>query len=863
MGVHSIIHRRGQALGDLVAGLGLIVCNEGAAWTFCRGQVGSTIDVTFASPGAHISEWEVRLEESLSDHRCIKYRVGRGAQYAPTAHPNGRTRWNAKKCRDAALNEFLRGARIAGSTADQLAQNLDNTLREACNVSMPVRSTKPKRSVYWWNEDIATLHKACNVSGRKVHRRRRRGGAPLEEALEAWKCDRAALRKAIVKSKEASWNDLCAQLDSNPWGLSFRIVRSQLAARGPPPGSQVVGGVTQIVRALFPRQPPLTQRTPPELADPPPPVTQEEIKTAAARISPLKAPGLDGIPGGVIKACVEVNHEMMTNVFNHCFQEGVFPVGWKTAALVLIPKPGKPPEIPASYRPICLINIVAKLFERIIANRLVGFLETSDNQYGFRKGRSTVDAVARVLDIAQVANQGSIRNRQHCVMVAIDVSNAFNSIPWRTILAETGKRDLPAYLQRQLRSYLSGRKVVYDAGNEEVCHTVTAGVPQGSVLGPTLWNVAYDSLLRTEMPPGVSLVGFADDLAIVARHREPAVLQDELQEAIDIVLEWMHGAGLAVAVEKTQAAALSVKRNIGDFRLGVGGTEVRLSKTIRYLGTTIGSNRWFTPHVLQATKAAMAADRQIARLMGNTRGPGQRVRSLLHNSVVQATLLYAAPIWAGPALKAARNREAIIRVQRSGAIRTTRAYRTVSTEAAQVLAGTIPVDLLARERSEIHHETRGVVATQVQKRLLKSTARAATLAAWQERWDASANGRWTHSLVPNIERWCGRKHGECSYHTTQILTGHGSFGEFLHRIGKAETPGCVYCNEDKDDAGHTLFECQRWAAERATLIRAVGPEALTPDGLGASITNDRAAWEALATFAFDVMSRKALDEGVN
>jgi len=91
----------------------------------------------------------------------------------------------------------------------------------------------------------------------------------------------------------------------------------------------------------------------------------------------------------------------MGYLFTGCLRESCFPLEWKKAKLVLIPKGGKPEDLPSSYRPICLLDEAGKILERIIADRLVRQLsrigpDLSEEQYGFRGGRSTIDAILRV-----------------------------------------------------------------------------------------------------------------------------------------------------------------------------------------------------------------------------------------------------------------------------------------------------------------------------------------------------------------------------------------------------------------------------------------------------------------------------------
>ena len=90
---------------------------------------------------------------------------------------------------------------------------------------------------------------------------------------------------------------------------------------------------------------------------------------------------------------------------NQLLRAGEFPERWKKARLVLLPKPEKPPEDPSSYRPLCLLDTAGKAFETLLSRRLTDELEEegalSKNQFGFRGGRSAVDAVLEVLEKAK------------------------------------------------------------------------------------------------------------------------------------------------------------------------------------------------------------------------------------------------------------------------------------------------------------------------------------------------------------------------------------------------------------------------------------------------------------------------------
>lgn len=106
------------------------------------------------------------------------------------------------------------------------------------------------------------------------------------------------------------------------------------------------------------------------------PLTEDELRTAAAKLKPGKAGGPDGVPPEATKLLAQSRPDLVLEYMNRCLREGRFPSRWKKGRLVLIPKPGKPPGTPGSYRPICLLDRLGKILERLILQRLETHLET-------------------------------------------------------------------------------------------------------------------------------------------------------------------------------------------------------------------------------------------------------------------------------------------------------------------------------------------------------------------------------------------------------------------------------------------------------------------------------------------------------
>jgi len=375
-------------------------------------------------------------------------------------------------------------------------------------------------------------------------------------------------------------------------------------------------------------------------------ITEEEIAAAVKKLSGgRKAPGTDGIPGLVIRRTANLLLRTWTHGFSLCLRESVFPRAWKVAKLILLHKKGKPEGIPSSYRPIFLLDEAGKLFERVLAERLRAHLDEcgglSTDQFGFKKDRSTVDAIHRLRESVEDATE----ERRVALVVSLDIANAFNSLLWSVIGRELGEREVPQYLLRILHSYLSDRWLCYmDKGNAFRKNRVTCGVPQGSVLSPILWNVGYDRVLRVDLPPGCETLGYADDTAIV-------VVGDSLQKAVRradvctaIVVGEIRQLGLKVSPQKTEVIAFGGPRRVPPSGIWVDGVLVPIGSSIRYLGLVLDAGWTFRDHFdrLLTRADGMAA---LGRLMPNIGGPGGR-RRRLYASVVQSVVMYGAPVWA-------------------------------------------------------------------------------------------------------------------------------------------------------------------------------------------------------------------------
>lgn len=217
---------------------------------------------------------------------------------------------------------------------------------------------------------------------------------------------------AIKGAKEAAWAELCSLVDGDPWGRPYRLVMPRLAARRPIPGINTPGRIDSVVDGLFPVHPPKQKKECPA-NEPIVPVTETEFQKLALAIPENKAPGLDKIPEEAVK--------LLVKVFNKCLQHTVFPAEWKRAQLVLLRETDRPLEEPSTYRPLCMLDAVGKHLEKVIDVRLKTIYDEkclmTANQYGFRRGKSTLDAISHIM---QVIREGA-ESKDMVVILLLDV----------------------------------------------------------------------------------------------------------------------------------------------------------------------------------------------------------------------------------------------------------------------------------------------------------------------------------------------------------------------------------------------------------------------------------------------------------
>jgi hypothetical protein len=408
----------------------------------------------------------------------------------------------------------------------------------------------------------------------------------------------------------------------------------------------------------------------------------------------------------------------------------------------------------------------------------------------------------------------------------VDISGAFDNVWWPAMIMALRQANIPDYLIALIKSYVTNRKVIYKQGSLELRKECTKGCPQGSVLGPTLWNTVLDMFLRMRLPPEAEVIAYADDIAIVVRTNDRTTLKNSLQSCADLLQQWAISQKLTISKKKTKIRVNkpSRKSHNRDIRTDVGGTKIELVKEIKYLGILLDTKLNFQNHVNQACNRAKKILIALRKKLFKTWNPpvAESLHTIYRCAVVPI-LAYASEIWS-PRLHLSKIKRKIYSVYGLASKIIIGGYSSCSHEAA----GLPPLDLalwqvtckkkLKKEPAANYLDQQIIRSDFENFRQINEYLNLVTLDVWQLRWETSSKGRVTYKFFPTIP---SLPRTSLSRLSTQTLTGHGPFQIHLHRIGKSESDACQRCNVS-DDPVHRILNCPLFDEDRARLLEHAG-----------------------------------------
>ena len=240
----------------------------------------------------------------------------------------------------------------------------------------------------------------------------------------------------------------------------------------------------------------------------------------------------------MLKHLLLKSFQTLLDVFNDMWETGKFPENWELATIIPIPKPGKDNAEPTNYRPIALTSCLCKTLERMINTRLVWYLEynniISPVQSGFRSERSTNDNLVRL----ETFIRDAFIKKEHVVAVFFDLEKAYDTTWKYGILRDLHEEGVKGRLATFIESFLVERSIQVRVGStlSDIFHQ-SQGVPQGSILSTTLFNVKINSIMNC-LDPKTDGSLYVDDFCMCYRSKSMRTIERHLQQCINRIENW-------------------------------------------------------------------------------------------------------------------------------------------------------------------------------------------------------------------------------------------------------------------------------------------------------------------------------------
>ena len=340
----------------------------------------------------------------------------------------------------------------------------------------------------------------------------------------------------------------------------------------------------------------------------------------------------------------------MLFIFNLSWSSHSFPSAWKSSSIYPVHKPGKPTDAPSSFRPICLTSSVSKLFERLVLARLSFLLESkellSPLQAGFRPGRSTTDQI--VLLTQSISDGFHISRPAHrTVLATVDFSRAFDSVWHPALFHKLLASGLPPCFVRWTQSFLSDRRAhVTIRDSASGSFRIRRGVPQGSVLGPVLFNIFINDL-SSVLPPNVRFSLYADDLAIWASSPSPALATAAVQAALQRLEAWSLQWQLLLNPAKCEVSFFSTATREASFRpsLSLLGNPLSFNASPTFLGVTLDRTLSFSSHSSSLRAACFPRLKSLRAVSTASWGPSKESLASIYRTFLLPALSFSSPGW--------------------------------------------------------------------------------------------------------------------------------------------------------------------------------------------------------------------------
>ena len=371
--------------------------------------------------------------------------------------------------------------------------------------------------------------------------------------------------------------------------------------------------------------------------------TLEDLNAAMKHLKSGRAAGLNGITTEIISHFGDETKAWLLLLFNSCATTYQIPKIWRRARVVALLKPGKDPSSPKSYRPISLLCILYKLYERMILARIQPTVEEqlSTDQAGFRPGRS---CCSQILNLTQYIEDG-FEKKQITGAVFVDLTAAYDTVNHRSLLLKVAQTIRNNSIVHIIESLLTNRRFFVEMdGRQSRWRIQNNGLPQGSVLAPTLFNIYTNDQPQYQ---NIRRYIYADDLCISTQSDSFTTIEERLSNALTTLSAYYKKWHLNANPSKTQVCAFHLNNRLANRKLKIkwGDNELENHPHPVYLGVTLDRTLSFKEHINKTKYKAATRNNLLSKLANTSWGTDPETLRQTALALCYSTAEYCAPVW--------------------------------------------------------------------------------------------------------------------------------------------------------------------------------------------------------------------------
>jgi len=373
------------------------------------------------------------------------------------------------------------------------------------------------------------------------------------------------------------------------------------------------------------------------------PTSCSEVIEIVDQLKSKTSYGVDGIPISIIKATIQNIAEPLSRLINCSISTGVFPANLKIGKICPVYKDGEKDSF-SNYRPISVLPSFSKIFEKIVSVRLYSYFDSNNIfsrvQYGFRQNHSTYMAI---LDMYSRISSALDRS-EFSIGIFIDLSKAFDTLNHSILLHKLeyyGIRGLPL---KWLESYLLNRQQCVCINNTtSSLKYVTCGVPQGSILGPLMFLIYINDIVKCS--PTLDKILFADDTNLFHSDKNIQNLFNTVNSELSSLSNWFKANKMSLNIKKTKYILFTNKKVdlIGlNLDLNIDGIVLDCVDSTKFLGVIVDKKLSWHDHI---NHISSKISRGLGILGRVRRLLPREILLLLYHTLIYPYLSYCCIAW--------------------------------------------------------------------------------------------------------------------------------------------------------------------------------------------------------------------------